>query len=1055
VQLHSRVLYTVFFILICLTWVIDTVPAYYLTDIYIMNCESSIRLTSFNVNGLRNDIKRNAIFNKLRPLSHIVFLQETHSSKELENKWKTEWGSQIIFSHGISNSKGVAILFPKNLDYEIKDKTTDSEGRLLILKILLNEKHYNLCNIYAPTMDHRKEQIFFINTLRNKLATLDQENFILGGDLNIYLNPKLDKLDTMSNKYDHPEYRREFLSIMDSFSLADFWRILNPKTRRYTWHARGKASRLDYWLISEHFLNDINKCNIMPGVHSDHSIISVEIGRNFETRGKGFWKFNSSLLHDPHYVFEVKNIIKKSEQELNHNIDKGLIWEIVKLRIRSFSIPYCIRKKKEKKKFKNELEETLKELEASLDQLLDTEKLEIYKTTKKELENIENSEAAGHILRSKAKWTELGEKNSSFFLTLEKRNYLNKTISKLEENGQLITNEKDILNTEANYYQQLYSEKLNTNNDTYKKSLVTFIYNNNVKKISDSERILCDHDITEKEILSSLKSLHNGKTPGTDGFPSQFYKFFWIDIKTLLKNSILYAVGNGELSIEQRRGIITLIPKKNKNRLYLKNWRPLSLLNTDYKIITKILANRLKTVLPSIINHDQSGYLEGRFIGQNIRLIEDISFFTAAENKPGILLSIDFEKAFDSVNWNFLFKILSYLNFGNKIISYIKAVYNNIESTVINNGNTSKYFKLERGVRQGCPLSAYLFILVIETLANKIRDDPSIKGLVIDNKEIKISLLADDATCILADLKSLENILKLLKLFQHSSGLSINIDKTNAKYIGTLKNNDYFPHGLSWIKKPLETLGIIFTESEEQNYLYNFKPKLLTLQTKLNIWKQRGLSIKGKITVLNSLALSPLIYVSSVITTPTRVYKEVDNIIQDFIWNGGTSKLSKATLTQNINNGGLKMCNFQIKIKALQLSWIKRFTNLKDSTWKLLPQHFYKCSNLFIYFNANHELLHTNKIPSFYLDIHKEYMKHFKQTPNNITDILDQSLWLNKHITIQNKPIYWKHWQNKGIMTVSNILDHENKFLPYTELNRIYKLKSTYLQIEQIYGKKN
>ncbi len=140
--------------------------------------------------------------------------------------------------------------------------------------------------------------------------------------------------------------------------------------------------------------------------------------------------------------------------------------------------------------------------------------------------------------------------------------------------------------------------------------------------------------------------------------------------------------------------------------MFLKNWRLISLLNTDYKILTKILANRLKNVLPSIINTDQSGYLEGRFIGQNIRLQEEISFFTKFENKPGIILSIDFEKVFDSVNWHFLTKTLTNFKFGSKFISYIKTVYNNIESILINNGNTSKYFKLERGVRQGCPLSA-------------------------------------------------------------------------------------------------------------------------------------------------------------------------------------------------------------------------------------------------------------------------------------------------------------------------------------------------------------
>ena len=160
------------------------------------------------------------------------------------------------------------------------------------------------------------------------------------------------------------------------------------------------------------------------------------------------------------------------------------------------------------------------------------------------------------------------------------------------------------------------------------------------------------------------------------------------------------------------------------------------------------------------------------------------------------------KKAFDSVNWNFLIFFLSKLNFGNTFISYIKTAYNNIESTVINNGNTSKYFKLEQGVRQGCPLSAYLFITVIATLADKIRDNSNIKGILIDNKEVKISLLTDDATCFLSDKESLNNVITLLKLFQHSLGLKINIEKTNAKYIGSLKNNDYYPHGLSWIKKP-------------------------------------------------------------------------------------------------------------------------------------------------------------------------------------------------------------------------------------------------------------
>ncbi len=173
----------------------------------------------------------------------------------------------------------------------------------------------------------------------------------------------------------------------------------------------------------------------------------------------------------------------------------------------------------------------------------------------------------------------------------------------------------------------------------------------------------------------------------------------------------------------------------------------------------------MKAVIPSIISKDQSGYLKGRYIGQNIRLLQDISFFTELKQLPCMLLAIDYEKAFDSLNWNFLLKTLKHVNFGPNFISYVKLMYNNIESAMLYNGSTVYYFKLERGVRQGCPLSAYLFILAIEVLANKIRNDTDIKGIKIDNKEIKISLLADDITLILKDLLSLENSLKPLNSF--------------------------------------------------------------------------------------------------------------------------------------------------------------------------------------------------------------------------------------------------------------------------------------------------
>ena len=213
-------------------------------------------------------------------------------------------------------------------------------------------------------------------------------------------------------------------------------------------------------------------------------------------------------------------------------------------------------------------------------------------------------------------------------------------------------------------------------------------------------------------------------------------------------------------------GVLTLIPKKEKNRLFLKNWRPLTLLNTDYKIIAKTLSNRLIKILPFIIDEDQTGYINGRYIGCNIRLIEDIIMLSKSKKIAGIILVIDFEKAFDSLRWRFMHESLRKFNFGEKFISFVQTIYTNISTTIINNGNISPWFSPRRGVRQGCPLSPYLFLICVEVLAAKIRQDENIEGLKIANSTIKISQLADDTTCFIKNESSLKILLDTFQLYK-------------------------------------------------------------------------------------------------------------------------------------------------------------------------------------------------------------------------------------------------------------------------------------------------
>ena len=162
--------------------------------------------------------------------------------------------------------------------------------------------------------------------------------------------------------------------------------------------------------------------------------------------------------------------------------------------------------------------------------------------------------------------------------------------------------------------------------------------------------------------------MESEKTPGTDGLPAEFYKMFWTDISTPLVNALNHAYETDQLPITQKRGIIKLIPKKGAEPYFIKNWRPLTLLNCDYKIAAKAIAKRLENVLPTLINHDQTGFLKGRFIGENIRLIDSINCYARENNIPGLLLFLDFEKAFDTIEWSFMRDTLKYFGFRTGII---------------------------------------------------------------------------------------------------------------------------------------------------------------------------------------------------------------------------------------------------------------------------------------------------------------------------------------------------------------------------------------------------
>ena len=351
----------------------------------------------------------------------------------------------------------------------------------------------------------------------------------------------------------------------------------------------------------------------------------------------------------------------------------------------------------------------------------------------------------------------------------------------IDDEGNIIKN-KDILSETSNFYSNLYKkiqeEDFNWN----------ALDNMQVPKLNANLRNSLEGPLLMEEVFEVITNMKNNKSPGLDGFTVEFIKFFWHYLKHFLIRSLNYAFLNGNMSYTQKIGIITLIPKGNKDRQYLRNWRPISLLNVLYKIASSCIANRIKKTLSILIHESQKGFMSGRFIGENIRLLYDIMMYTDINDIPGLLLLIDFEKAFDSISHEFIMQVLDFYNFGASIKSWVKLFYEDAFSCVLVNGHLTNRFKIERGCRQGDPLSPYIFLLCAEMLSIMIRKNSKINGLTVGNDQHKIIQYADDTIITLDGSKEdLQETLKILNEFARGSGLTINKQKTKAIWIGKNK----------------------------------------------------------------------------------------------------------------------------------------------------------------------------------------------------------------------------------------------------------------------------
>ena len=789
----------------------------------------------------------------------------------------------------------------------------------------------------------------------------------------------------------------------------------------------------------------MKSCDIIPAIRTDHDAISIEISElENEQKGPGYWKMNCSMLKDEEYVNNVTEMLPVWSAEGRKELsDSRNVWDWMKYNIRLHAINYSKKKAKERNATESNLQNELREAKQAYETTPSDSNATRFNAAQlqEKLETFYEEKTKGIIIRARARWHEHGEKSRKYFLNLEKRNHIKKHIRKLHISGVIKTDPFCILKEQERFYKNLY--KSSTTDPHIAIKISSFLNDLNIPALSEDQKKFCEGKISAEECFRLLDSFDNNKIPGNDGIPIEFYKTFWSLISDSFMKCVNECFEKGEMSSSQKQAIITLIEKKGKDRSFLENWRPISLVNVDTKIMTKAIASRIKNVLPDIIHPNQTGYVKDRFIGETIRSIYDVMdfTFTVKENIPGLMLFIDFQKAFYSVEWEFLFKCLEAFNFGTDFLHWVKVFYKNIQSCILNNGMTSNFFKLERGVRQGDPLSPYLF--VIATLAIAIRQNSDIKGIYIgDEQETKLLQYADDTTAILADTNSAKIFFELLDRFRSISGLKINCSKTEGMWIGSLKESKEEHFGIKRPKIPIKALGVYFTYDQKLLKEKNFIERLDSIKKLINIWSSRGLSIYGKVTIIKSFLIPKFVYVCSLLPTPKEIVNKLNQLLFKFLWKG-TDKVTRVSVINDYENGGLKMIDLESMVKSLRLAWLKRLFNDSNATWKTYLLHLLGPVGGRFFLNCNYEVSDYKISSQFYHEL-LLWWSEFRESFASESD-WKIIVWNNKEIPIDNKPVYYKNYFKSGIICVHDLLFNLNTMDSYNYCsNKI--VKSNFLQ---------
>ena len=1005
---------------------------------------ASISVCTLNVNGLRNDLKRKCLFRTLKEKKYdILCLQESYILESDKIKWEKEWGGTLFCYPHTNRSKGQITLVRKGFSYDVT--LLSAAERVLVVSFETEEGRVNVINVYAPNDSVSK--CSFFNNLADHLSVLEGENIVCG-DFNCVQNNDIDII--CGEPHRNLDVKR-FQDVIISCSLNDTWRLFHPDVKEYTWSRKNPytARRLDFVFASEVIFDRTFKCDIISIPQSDHRLVDLHFRCTKLTRGPSTWKFNDSLLRDSKFVDLMNNMLMSYINE-NEEISPKDKWDLCKIKVREFCISYSRQKRRDQISKKKQLEFEFNEIEKKIalnpnDQTLQNEKYKV----KTELEIIYMQEAKSAQIRSRIKYIEEGEKNTKYFLSLEKAHANGKIMDRLKtQEGNILTSQQEIMQEQVRFYKNVFGNA----NDFNVCRANDFIKNSEIPTLTEQNRDTLESDITLNEITYTLKLMNNHSAPGSDGITASFLKFFWSRINTMVYDSFQAAYVTGEMSTMQKQAILTLIHKgKELPRDELTNWRPISLTNTDYKLLAKCIALRLSLTIRDIVDENQVGFIKGRNVSTMIRLIDDTLDFMNSENKPGLILGLDYSRAFDSISKDYIIWSFKKFGFGEVFLRWVNILMTNTECKINYSGWMSESIPVLTGVRQGCPFSPLAFVIALEMLAIRIRSDKNIKGIelpigksIVNTTTIlKILLYADDITLLLQDQNDLNKVLETIKLFSTISNLYINKNKTEAMWIGRNKHSNEKYFGLRWQQK-IKIVGIYFSNAIPASLLEeNWSGRIVKMQKIMAQWSKRNLSLTGKLCIIKTYLLSQMIYVMQSLSIPLHVLNKVNTMFFRFLWKKrftntrAFEKVKRQVLCSTLEDGGINMINLCTMQKSFLLKWANNLQKWSNESWTNIPSFLFSklgVDNLCLKSNVScKSFIGYSYIKStFWRDVLMAWLEN-KEILMQHQNTNYFGLWNNKNVLYKKKCLFFKDWIDANICYIGDLISNGG-FIPLEEI---------------------